>query len=166
MDLGASGPVDIRAEIAGAPDRRRDRVTLGLRGVAMTGYRDVPFAAEGLTGTVVVDGDEVRLDGIRGVSLGVPIRADGRLIGLTTGAVEPDVRVAADGLPLGNPLRRALGRLGEKAAQFWDELRPVGEVGTLGTRADAQGVRRPSIDATPVEIRLGRIDGPPVPRRL
>ncbi|MCE9635134.1 MAG: hypothetical protein K8T90_05445 [Planctomycetes bacterium] len=166
-DLGARGAMTVRADVAGDPDRRRDRVAIALEGASVTGYRDVPFAADSLTGSVLVDGDEVRLTGIAGRALGVPIRGEGRLVGLATGAIEPDVRIEADQVPLGEPLRRALGpRLAKPAEAFWDRLRPVGEIGTLGTRADVVVAVRPSTLPQPIELWLTKIHGPLVPLGL
>ena len=160
VDLGGAGPAKITAAIAGDPDRRRDLVTIDLAGASVTGYRDVPFAAQGIVGRVVVDGDEVRLSGIRARALGVDVTGEGRLLLGAGGTVEPDVRITAKNLPLGAPLRHALGPLAEPAAVFWDQMRPVGDVDTAGSRADTVVVLRPSTDPTPVELWLSEIRGP------
>jgi hypothetical protein len=168
-DLEPRGPATVRAEVAGDPDRRRDRVVVRPEGMSVRGYRDVPFAARDLRGTVVVEGDEVRFEEVSGTALGVPILGRGRILGITSGPAEPDVVVEAIGLPLGTPLRSALGPVADRARVFWDRLAPedapAGDP-TGGTRADAVVTLRPSTDETPLDVRLRRIRGPLHPQGL
>lgn len=165
--LRPTGAADIAVDVRSDADRRADRVTVTLRGTSIRGWTDeIPLAAERLTGTVRADGDRIAFEGVAGRVLEAPFRLDGRLTIRPDGSVDPDLRVVAEDLPLGDPLREGLGRLAAPARGFWDVLRPYGEAGTEGARADAEVILRPGDSETPIELHLRRIRGPLLPQGL
>lgn len=162
--LRPRGPADLAVAVRHGPDGDGTRVDVRLRGTSVRGWTDdIPLAVSDAEGSVVVDGDLVTFTNLRGVVLDAPFAGGGTLRLLDDGGVDPDLRIEAVDLPLGEPLRTGLGRLGEPAGAFWERLRPQGAAGTRGARADATVVLRPEDHETPVEIELRRIRGPLLP---
>ncbi|MCG3135299.1 MAG: hypothetical protein HMLKMBBP_02869 [Planctomycetes bacterium] len=164
-ELRPAGAAAVHVQLAGSPDRRSDRVAAELRGLSVERLPALPLALSGVTGRLGVDGDELRFGDLRGRLLDTEFAADGRLLGLSS-EIDTDFRVTAPHLPLGEPLRRALGALAERASGVWDHLRPVGGDGVLGTRADAVVVLAPRGSETPLHVTLDRIRGPLLPLGL
>lgn len=163
--LGASGPVTIDAHLVKeASQVRRDVVKIALEGTAVTGWDDIPLAARALTGRVTLEADTLTFEDVSGNfvmgDLTPEFRGSGRLLGVS-GDPEFDVHVESPEIPLGEPLRAALGPLAERAKQFWEEVRPVGTA-----RASVVLDLRPSADPTPFEVTLSAIRGGLLPLGL
>jgi hypothetical protein len=151
--LGPSGAMRIDAHVVRNADKTRaDVVDVALLGAAVEGYGDVPLAAHKLTGRVKLVGDTLTFEEIAGEfvmgEFAPAFRASGTLAE-TSGEPQPTIHVEASQVPLGEPLRAALGPLGEKAERFWEIVGPVGS-----TRADLVLDLRPDDDPTPFEVEL------------
>ena len=163
--LGTAGPLHAEVRLSGSAGERRDLVTVDLRGASVSGYDDVLLPARDLRGRVVVDGRDLRVESVTGELLldpfVAPLRADG-VARNVAGTPALDLHIQAEELPLGDPLRDALGPLAVPAHRFWEDVHPVGDArADLDLRLRPQGGSEP-----PFEMTLTRIRGPLLPQGL
>lgn len=128
-EMSPRGAAEFEVVLAATPQARDDRVRIDAGGVAVDGFAGIPMPVEDAHGTVRIVGPRVELDAVTGRVLGAEVKATGWL-GATGDEVELDVHAAS--LPLDERLRTLLGALAERAAPFFDQLRPgLGAVGTV-----------------------------------
>lgn len=154
-----SGAATVRARLAGGRESRDDRVALEFRGAAIRTLDVIPLGVRDLRGELVVDDDSATFDGIAGSMLDTTFTAIGRVAPLSA-SPEIELHVRALHVPLGQPLKDALGDLAARAGALWTTLDPVGGEGVEGTRADAEVWIRPAPSDTPLEVALYGIRGP------
>lgn len=154
--LALAGPLraDVRVVDLGGGERA-DTAVATLLGVSVKGWDDVPLAARGVTGRVSYAGDTLTFEDLAGtlaMERSPRFTARGRLLDVS-GEPDFDVHVESEEVPLGEPLRAALGPLAEDARAFWEEVRPV------GARAAVVLDVRPRAHETPFEVTLSDIRG-------
>jgi len=106
-------------------------VHANLHGDASMSYEGFPYPLENVRGRLIISGDTVRIESLRGSRGEMACRADGTLVGLETDHPRVDLELRAWNVPVDPALLAAIQRVSPAAARM---LKPVGRFDHLDAR--------------------------------